>query len=164
MLSPAVCRPSISLRTLPSIGNFLLLPQETLNAVDSSPAVRNTFHLSSWRASSHLMTLASSDIAVLRCPGSSKNPPGSVADQSTTPYPALVDAHRLLASLVLHRVRPPNRLRADTGPRRPSRSDLESLGKRRSVQPVTTAQAASAGPVPSVDRNIVHRPGAAPPP
>ena len=50
----------------------------------------------------------------------------------------LIDAHDLLASLVWHRVRPPNQSGADTGP--PPRSALESLRKRRSVRPVTTAQ------------------------
>jgi hypothetical protein len=103
----------------------------------------NAFDLSVWREPGYRETPASCVIAELRCCGTRKSLPGSAVEQSAAPHAELVDAHGLLASLVWHRVRPPNQSGADTGPRRPSRSDLESLGKRRSVRPVTTAQTAS---------------------
>jgi hypothetical protein len=88
-------------------------------------------------------TPASCAIAEPRRCGTRQSLPGSAGELSAAPHAELVDAHGLLASLVWHRVRPPNPSGADTGPGRPSRSDLESLGKPRSVRPVTPAQTAS---------------------
>jgi hypothetical protein len=109
----------------------------------------NAFDLSLWREPGRRETLASCAIAEQRRCGTRKSLAGSAVEQSASPYAELVDAHGLLASLVWHRVRAPNQSGADTGPRRPSRSDLESLGKRRSMRPVTPAQTASLDPSPA---------------
>lgn len=119
---------------------FSLPPRGTGTHAESSPA---PLLLSLQREPGHRETPASCAIAELRRCGTRKRLPGSAVEPSAAPHAELVDAHGLLASLVWHRVRPPNPSGADTGPRRPSRSDLESLGKRRSVRPVTTAQTAS---------------------
>src|SRR5215469_15376839 len=129
----------------PRLGNtqqreFSLPPRETGTHADHQQQCSNAFDLSVWREPSHCETPASCAMAELRRCGTRKSLPGSVVEQSAAPHAELVDAHGLLASLVWHRVRPPNPSGADTGPRRPSRSDLESLGKRRSVRPVMTAQ------------------------
>jgi hypothetical protein len=155
-ISPAEFRRPMSRRENTQQRKFLLQPRGTGTQADRHRQCGNAFDLSAWPEYGHLMTLASGAIAELRC-GTHKSLPGSVVDQSATLHPDLVDAHGLLASLVWHRVRPPNRLRADTGPRRPSRSDLESLGKRRSVQPVTTAQTASVDQYPaSIEALFTH--------
>jgi hypothetical protein len=121
---------------------FLVPPRGTGTHADRHQQCSNAFDLSVWREPGHLVEPASCAMAELRC-GTHNSLPGSAVDQSAAPHAELVDAHGLLANLVWHRVRPPNQSGADTGPRRPSRSDLESLGKRRSVQPVTAAQTAS---------------------
>jgi hypothetical protein len=108
----------------------------------------NALDLSLWREPGRHETPASCAIAELRSCGTRQSLPGSAVEQSAAPYAELVDAHGLLASLVWHRVRAPNQSGADAGPR-PSRSDLESLGKRRSVRPVTPAQTASLDPSPA---------------
>ena len=118
-------------------------PRGTGAHTDRHQSCSNAFDLSVWREPSHCETPASCAMAELRRCGTRKSLPGSVVEQSAAPHAELVDAHGLLASLVWHRVRRPNQSGADTGPRRPSRSDLESLSKRRSVRPVTTAQTAS---------------------
>jgi len=100
----------------------------------------NAFDLSLWREPGRCETLASCAIPEQRRCGTRKSLGGSAVEQSAAPYAELVDAHGLLASLVWHRVRPPNQSGADRGPRRPSRSDLESLGKWRSAWSVTIAQ------------------------
>jgi hypothetical protein len=122
---------------------FSLSPRGTGTHADRHQPCSNALDLSVRREPGHRETPASCAIAELRCCGTRKSLPGSAVEQSTAPPVELVDAHGLLASLVWHRVRPPNQSGADTGPRRPSRADLESLGKRRSVGPVTTAQTAS---------------------
>jgi len=122
---------------------FSLPPRGTGTHADRHQQCSNAFDLSVWREPGHRETPASCAIAELRRRGSRKSLPGSAVEQSAAPHAELVDAHGLLASLVWHRVRPPNQSGDDTGRRRPSRSDLESLGKRRSVRPVTTAQTAS---------------------
>jgi hypothetical protein len=142
-ISPAEFRRPMSRRDNTQQRKSLLQPRGTGTHADRHRQCSNPVDLSAWRESGHLKTLASGAIAELRC-GKRKGLPGSMVDQSATPHLELVDVHGLLASLVWHRVRPPNRSRADTGPRRRSRSDLESLGKRRAaVQPVTNAQTAS---------------------
>jgi hypothetical protein len=122
---------------------FSLPPRGTGRNADRHQQCSNAFDLSVWREHGHRETPASGAIAELRRCGTRKSLPGSAVEQSAAPDVELVDAHALLASLVWHRVRPPNQSGADTGPRRPSRSDLEWLGKRKSVRPVTTAQTAS---------------------
>jgi len=102
----------------------------------------NAFDLSLWSEPGHREMPANCAIVELRR-GTRQSLPGSAVEQSAAPHAELVDAHGLLASLVWHRVRPPNQSRTDTEPGRPSRSDLESLGKRTSVRPVATAQTAS---------------------
>ena len=128
---------------------FLLPPRGTGTHADRHQQCSNAFDLSEWREPGHLVAPASCAIAELRRRGTRKSIPGSAVDQSAAPHAELVDAYGLLASLVRHRVRPANQSGADTGPRRPSRSDLESLGKRRSVQPVTTAHTVSQGQSPA---------------
>jgi hypothetical protein len=121
---------------------FLPPPRGTGTHADRQQQCGNGFDLSLWREPGHRETPSSCAIAKLRRCGTRKGPPGSVVEQPTAPRAELVDGHGLLASLVWHRVRPPNHSAADTT-RRPSRSDLESLGKRRSAPPVTTAKTAS---------------------
>ena len=116
-------------------------PRAAGTHADRHQQCRNAFDLSVWREPGHRDTLASCAIAELRRCGTPKSLPGSAVEQSAALHAELIDAHDLLASLVWHRVRPPNQSGADTGP--PSRSDLESLGKRRSVRPVTTARTVS---------------------
>jgi hypothetical protein len=155
-ISPAEFRRPMSRRENTQQRGFLLQPRGTGTHADRHRQCSNALDLSAWCESGHFMTLASGAIAELRY-GTRKSLPGSVVDQSATSHPELVDAHGLLASLVWHRVRPPNRSRADTGPRRPSRSDSESPGKRRSVQPVMTAQTASLDPSPaSIEALFAH--------
>jgi hypothetical protein len=122
---------------------FSLAPRGTGTRADRHQQCSNAVDLSVSREPGHCEARASCAIAELRRCGTRKSLPGSAVEQSAPPHAELVDAHGLLASLVWHRVRPPNPSGADPGPRRPSRSDLESLGKRRSVRPVTTAQTAS---------------------
>ena len=122
---------------------FSLPRRGTGTHADRHQPCSNAFDLSVWREPGHRETPASCAIGELRRCETRQSLPGSAVEQSAAPHAELVDAHGLLASLVWHRVRPPNPSGADTGPRRPSRSDLESLGKRRSVRPVTTAQTAS---------------------
>jgi hypothetical protein len=155
-ISPAEFRRQMSRRENIQQRKFLLQPRGTGTQADRHRQGSNTLDLSAWRESGPLMTLASGAVAEWRC-GTCKSLPGSVVDQSATPHPELVDAHGLLASLVWHRVRPSNRSGADTGPRRPSRSDLEWLGKRRSVQPVATAQTGSLDQSPaSIEALFTH--------
>jgi hypothetical protein len=127
---------------------FSLPPRGTGTHADRHQQCSNTCDLSLQREPDHPEMPASCAIAELRC-GARKSRPGSAVEQSAALDAELVDAHGLLASLVWHRVRPPNPSGAETGPRRPSRSDLESLGKRRSVRPVTTAQTPSVEPSPA---------------
>jgi hypothetical protein len=153
---PAEFRRPMSRRENTQQRKVLLQPRGTGTHADRHRQCSNAFDLSAWRESGDRMTVASGAIAELRC-GSHKSLPSSVVDHSATPHPELVDAHGLLANLVWHRVRPPSRSPADTGPRRPSRSDLESLGKRRSVQPVPTAQAGSLDQSPaSIEALFTH--------
>lgn len=119
---------------------FSMPPRGTGTHADRHQQCSTAFDLSVWRESGHPEAPASCAIAELRRCGTLKTLPGSAVEQSAAPHAELVDAHGLLASLVWHRVRPPNQSGADRGPHRPFRSDLESLGKRRSVRPVTTAQ------------------------
>ena len=155
-ISPAEFRRPMSRRENAQQRKFLPQSRGIGTHADRHWQCSNAFDLSAWRESGHFMTLASGAIAELRC-GTRQSVPGSVVDQQATPHPELVDAHGLLANLVWHRVRPPSRSRADTGPRRPSRSDLESLGKRRSVQPVPTAQAGSLDQSPaSIEALFTH--------
>ena len=127
---------------------FALAPRGTDAPADGYQQCCRAFDLSVQREPGHPGTPASCTSAERRC-GTRQRLTGSAAGQSAPPHAELVDAHGLLASLVWHRVRPPNRSGADTGPRRPSRSDLESLGKRRSVRPATTAQTTSVEPSPA---------------
>jgi len=122
---------------------FSLPPRGTGTHADRHQQCSNVFDLSVWCEPGHRETPAGCVIAELRRGGTRKSLPGSGVEQSAAPHAELVDAQGLLASLVWHRVRPPNPSGADAGARRPSRSDLESLGKRRSVRSVTTAQTAS---------------------
>jgi hypothetical protein len=140
--SPAGFTRPMSRRENKQQREFLVPPRGTGTHADRHQQCSNAFDLSVWREPGHLVTLARCAIAELRC-GTRKSLPGSAVDQSAAPHAELVDTHGLLASLVWHLVRPPNQSGADTGPRRPSRSDLESLGKQRLVQPVTTPQTAS---------------------
>ena len=117
-----------------------LPPRRAGTHADRHQPSSNAFDLSLWREPGHPETPASCAIAELRCCGTRQTLPGSAVEQSAAPHAELVDAHGLLASLVWHRVRPPNQSGADRGPRHPSPSDLESLGKWRSVRAVTTAQ------------------------
>lgn len=135
---------------------FSLPPRGTDTHADRHQQCGNAFDLSVWREPGHRETPASCAIAELRRCGTRKSLPGSAVEQSAAPHAELVDAHGLLASLVWHRVRPPNQSGADTGPRCPSRSDLQSLGKRRSVRPVTTAQTASLDQSPSIEALFSH--------
>ena len=117
----------------------------------------NAFDLSLWREPGHREMPANCAIVELRRCGTRQSLPGSAVEQSAAPHAELVDAHGLLASLVWHRVRPPNQSRADTEPGRRSRSDLELLGKRASVRPVTTAQTASLDQSPaSIEKLFSH--------
>ncbi len=140
--SPAAFTRPMSHREITQQREVLVSPRGTGRQADRHQQCSNAFDLSGWREPGHLVTPARYAIAELHC-GIHKSLPGSAVDQSAAPHAELVDAHGLLASLVWHRVRRPNQSGADTGARSPSRSDLESLGKRRSVQPVTTAQTAS---------------------
>ena len=103
----------------------------------------NALDLSVWGETGHHETPSSCTVAELRRCGTRKGLPGSVVEQPAAADAELVDGHGLLASLVWHRVRPPNQSAAVTGTRGPSRTDLESLGKRRSAPPVTTAKTVS---------------------
>jgi len=125
-----------------------LPPRGTGTPADRHQRCSNAFDLSVWREPGHGETPASCAIAQLRCV-TRKSLPGFAVEPSAAPHAELVDAHSLLASLVWRRVRRPNPSGPDTGPRRPSRSDLEWLGKRSSVRPVTTAQTASVEPSPA---------------
>src|SRR5215469_13232917 len=114
-------------------------PRGTGPHADRQQQCSNGFDLSVWREPGHRETPASCSIAeVWRCE-TRKGLPGSAVAQPTAAYAELIDAHGLLASLVWRRVRPSNQSGTDIT-RRPSRSDLESLGKRRSAPPVTTAK------------------------
>jgi len=117
-------------------------PRVTGPHADRQLQCSNGFDLSVWREPGHRETPASCAIAELRRCGTRNGLPGSPVAQPTAGYAELVDAHGLLASLVWRRVRPPNQSGTDTT-RRPSRSDLELLGKRRSAPAVTTAKTAS---------------------
>lgn len=121
---------------------FLPPPRGTGTHADPHQQCGNGFDLSVGREPGHWETPASCAIGELRRCGTRNGLPGSDGEQSTAAHAELVDAHGLLASLVWRRVRPSNHSEADTI-RRPSRSDLESLGKRRSAPPVTTAKTAS---------------------
>jgi hypothetical protein len=135
---------------------FSLPPRGSGTHADRHQQCSNAFDLSVWREPGHRETPASCEVAELRRCGTRKGLPGSAVEQSAASHAELVDAHGLLASLVWHRVRPPNQSGADTGPRRP-RSDWESLGKRRSVRPVTTAQTASLDQSPaSIEALLSH--------
>ena len=125
-----------------------LPPRGTGTQGDRHQQCSNAFDLSVWCEPSHGERPASCAIAQLRCV-TRKSLPGSAVEPSAAPHAELVDAHGLLASLVWRRVGRPNPSGADTGPRRASRSDLESPRKRRSVRPMTTAQTASAEPSPA---------------
>jgi hypothetical protein len=141
--SPAEFTRPMSRRENTQRREFSLQPQGTY--ADRRQQCSNAIDLSLPCELGHLGTPASCAIAELRC-GTRRSLPGSAVEQSVASPTELVDAHGLLASLVWHRVRPPNQSRVITEPRRPSRSDLESLDKRRSVQPVTTAQTISLEP------------------
>ena len=141
--SPAEITRPMSRRENTQQQEFSLPPRKTGTHADRHQQCSNAFDLSLWREPGRRETLASCAIAEQRRCGTRKSLAGSAVEQSAVPYAELVDAHGLLASLVWHRVRAPNPSGADTGPRRPSRSDLVSLGKRRTVRPVTTAQTAS---------------------
>ena len=141
--SPAEFTRPMSRRENTQRREFSLQPREAGTHPDRHQHSSNAIDLSLQREFGHLGMPASCAIAGRRRSGSRKSLPGSALEQSAAPHAELVDAHGLLASLVWHRVRPPNQSKADTGLRRPSRSDLESFGKRRSVRPVTTAQTAS---------------------
>lgn len=121
-------------------------PRGTGTHADRHPQCGNAVDLSVWREPGCRERPASCAAAELRRCGTGKGLPGSAVEQSTVAHAELVDAHGLLASLVWHRVRPRNESGADTTGR-PSCSDLESLGERRSVRPVTTA------PIASLDRS-----------
>ena len=138
--SPAEITRPMSRRENTQQQEFSLPPRRTGKHADRHQQCTNALDLSLWREPGHPETPASCAIAELRCCGTRQTLPGSAVEQSAAPHAELVDAHGLLASLGWHRVRPPNQSGADRGPRRPSRSDLESLGKWRSVRPVTTAQ------------------------
>jgi hypothetical protein len=141
-VSPAeFTRPMSHRRENTQQAKFSLPRRGTGTQADRHQPCNRAFDLSVWREPGPSETPASCVIAELRRCGTSL--PGSAVEQAAALHAELVDAHGLLASLVWHRVRPPSQSGADTGPRRPSRSDLESLGKRRSVRPVTTAQTAS---------------------
>src|SRR4030095_9045235 len=155
-ISPAEFIVQMSRRENIQQRKFLLQPRGTGTQADRHRQGSNTLDLRAWRESGPLMALASGAVPQWRG-GTCKSLPGSVVDQSATPHPELVDAHGLLASLVWHRVRPSNRSGADTGPRRPSRSDLKWRGKRRSVQPVATAQTGSLDQSPaSIEALFTH--------
>ena len=138
--SPAEITRPMSRRENIQQQEFSLPPRRTGKHADRHQQCTNALDLSLWREPGQPETPASCAIAELRRCGTRKTLPGSAVEQPAAPHAELVDAHGLLASLVWHRVRPPNQSGADRGPRRPSRSDLESLGKWRSVRPVTTAQ------------------------
>ena len=138
--SPAEITRPMSRRENTQQQEFSLPPRRTGKHADRHQQCTNALDLSLWREPGQPETPASCAIAELRRCGTRKTLPGSAVEQPAAPHVELVDAHGLLASLVWHRVRPPNQSGADRGPRRPSRSDLESLGKWRSVRPVTTAQ------------------------
>ena len=139
---------------------FSLPPRGTGRNADRHQQCSNAFDLSLWREPGLCETLASCAIPEQRRCRTRKSLGGSAVEQSAAPYAELVDAHGLLASLVWHRVRAPNQSGADTGPRRPSRADLESPGKRRSVRPVTPAQTASLDPSPaSIEALFSHLAG-----
>jgi hypothetical protein len=130
--SPAECtRPMSHSRENIQQREFSLPPRGTGTHADLQQQCSNACDLSVWRE------------AELRRCATRQSLGGSAVEQSAAPHAELVDAHSLLASLVWHRVRPRNQSGADTGPRRSSRADLESLGKRRSVRLVTAAQTAS---------------------
>ena len=138
--SPAEITRPMSRRENTQQQEFSLPPRRTGKHADRHQQCTNALDLSLWREPGHPETPASCAIAELRCCGTRQTLPGSAVEQSAAPHAELVDAHGLLASLVWHRVRPPNQSGADRGPRHPSPSDLESLGKWRSVRAVTTAQ------------------------
>ena len=138
--SPAEITRPMSRRENTQQQEFSLPPRRTGKHADRHQQCTNAIDLSLWREPGQPETPASCAIAELRRCGTRKTLPGSAVEQPAAPHAELVDAHGLLASLVWHRVRPPNQSGADRGPRRPSRSDLESLGKWRSERPVTTAQ------------------------
>ena len=138
--SPAEITRPMSRRENTQQQEFSLPPRRTGTQADRHQPCSNAFDLSLWREPGRCETLASCAIPEQRRCGTRKSLGGSAVEQSAAPYAELVDAHGLLASLVWHRVRPPNQSGADRGPRHPSPSDLESLGKWRSVRPVTTAQ------------------------
>ena len=138
--SPAEITRPMSRRENTQQQEFSLPPRRTGTHADHPQQCTNALDLSLWREPGHPETPASCAIAELRRCGTRKTLPGSAVEQSAAPHAELVDAHGLLASLVWHRVRPPNQSGADRGLRHPSRSDLELLGKWRSVRPVTTAQ------------------------
>lgn len=117
-------------------------PRGTGTHADRYQPCGNAFDLSVWREPGYRERPASCVVAELRRCGTRKGLPGSAVEQPTAAHAELVDAHGLLASLVWHRVRPRNESGADTT-RRPSCSDLESLGERRSMRPVMTAPLAS---------------------
>ena len=138
--SPAEFTRPMSRRENTQQPEFSLPPRRAGTHADRHQQCTNAFDLSLWREPGHPETLTSCAIAELRRCGTRKTPPGSAVEQSAAPHAELVDAHGLLARLVWHRVRPLNQSGAERGPRRPSRSDLESLGKWSSARPVTTAQ------------------------
>lgn len=146
--SPAEFTRPMSRRENTQRREFSLQPRGTGTHADRHQPCSNAMDLSLQGEFGHLGMPASCAIAELRC-GTRKSLPGSAVEQSAAPHAELVDAHGLLASLVWHQVRPPNHSGADTETRRPSRSDSESLGKRRSVRPMTTAQTASSEPSPA---------------
>ena len=147
--SPAEITRPMSRRENTQQQEFSLPPRRTGKHADRHQQCTNALDLSLWREPGQPETPASCAIAELRRCGTRKTLPGSAVEQPAAPHVELVDAHGLLASLVWHRVRAPNQSGADTGPRRPSRADLESPGKRRSVWPVTPAQTASLDPSPA---------------
>jgi hypothetical protein len=138
--SPAEITRPMSRRENTQQQEFSLPPRKTGTHADRHQQCTNALDLSLWRELGHPETPANCAIAELRRCGTRKTLPGSAVEQPAAPHAELVDAHGLLASLVWHRVRPPNQSGADRGLRHPSRSDLESLGKWRSERPVTTAQ------------------------
>jgi len=138
--SPAEITRPMSRRENTQQREFSLPPRATGTHADRHQQCTNAFDLSMWREPGHPEAPARCAIAELRRCGTPESLSGSAVEQSAAPHTELVDAHGLLASLVWHRVRPPNQSGADRGPRRPSRSDLESLGKWRSAWSVTIAQ------------------------
>jgi hypothetical protein len=155
--SPAEFTRPMSRRENTRQQEFSLPPRGTGTYADRHQQCSCAFDLSVQREPGRPKTPANYAIAELRC-GTRKSLPGSAVEQSAAPRAELVDAHGLLASLVWHRVRPLNRSGAETGPRRPSGSDLESLGKLRSVRPVTTMQlTASLDPSPATIEALLSR-------